>query len=213
MEKTLDTPVSIIKKIPVQDGFKKMGGEPIADLGHYIRDYLALHDDVRVYVGVDSEQCRKHTQYGIVVIMYHKGKGGHFVFKRYTPHDEKGKRMKVKDLWSKLWKEVELAKELAEYLEIELEGHYKRLTIDELKALGYKPHQDKLVDVDLDLNPEPGKANRNKSNSVHDAGVNTMVGSGFRVRTKPHAWSASCAADLIADRDNRSYRKGKLAVV
>ena len=66
-----------------------------------------------------------------------------------------------------------------------------------------------LVDIDLDLNPEPGKAGRTKTNSVHDAGVQYIVGSGFRVRTKPHAWSASCAADMIVDRDNRVHRKGK----
>jgi len=194
----------------IHEGFKKMGGEPVADLGQYVRDYLSKHSDVKIYVGVDSEQCRKHTQYGLVVIMYHDRKGGHFVFKRDNAHDDNGRRTKIKDLWSKLWKEVEMAKELADYLEAELNGSYRRLTPDELVQLGYKPHQDKLVDIDLDLNPYPGQFGQNKSNSVHAAGVTYMVGSGYRVRTKPDSWAASCAADLVVDRDNRSYRKGKV---
>lgn len=193
----------------VHEGFKKLGGELVPDLGQYLRDFLSHHDDVRIYIGVDSETLRKHTQYGLVVVMYHYKKGAHFIFKRENAKDADGRRVKVRDLWSKLWREVELAKALGDYLEVELAGSYRRFTPEEVVKEGHKPHQTNLVDIDLDLNPEPGKAGRNKSNSVHDAGVQYIVGSGFRVRTKPHAWSASCAADMIVDRDNRVHRKGK----
>jgi predicted RNase H-related nuclease YkuK (DUF458 family) len=194
----------------IHEGFKKMGGDLVPDLGAYVRDYLAKHDDVKVYVGIDSEQHKRHTTYGMVVILYHDKKGGHLVFKRDNAHDPAtGKRIKIRDMFQKLWKEVELAEALGSYFETELEGHYKRFTIEELMKRGYGAHQDKLVDIDLDLNPDEGPTGKNKSNRVHDAAVSYISGLGYRVRTKPHAWAASCAADLIVDKSNPAKRKGR----
>ena len=51
----------------------------------------------------------------------------------------------------------------------------------------------KLVDIDLDFNPNKKWG----SNVVHDSAVGMLKGCGFRVRTKPRAWAASCAADLL----------------
>jgi predicted RNase H-related nuclease YkuK (DUF458 family) len=193
----------------IHEGFKKLGGEQIADLGAYVREYLAKHDDVKVYIGIDSEQHKKHTTYGMVVILYHEKKGGHFVWKRQNAHDENGKRMKIKDMFTKLWKEVELAEALGAYFELELEGHYRRFTPEELVAAGYGSHQFRLVDIDLDLNPSEGPTGKNKSNKVHDTAVSYIAGLGYRVRTKPHAWAASCAADMIVDKTNPGKRKGR----
>ena len=53
-------------------------------------------------------------------------------------------------------------------------------------------HQ-KTITCDLDLNPNK----MFKSNMVHDIGIGALKGSGFRVRSKPNAWSATCAADLL----------------
>ena len=197
----------------IYDGFKKMGGEHISDLGAYVREYLSKHNDVKVYIGIDSEQHKRHTTYGMVVILYHDKKGGHLIFKRDNAHDENGKRIKIKDMFTKLWKEVELAAELGEYFEQELEGHYKRLSIEELSNMRdcrgnvYGVHQTKLVDVDLDLNPDGGKFGKNKSCKVHDTAVSYISGLGYRVRTKPYAWAASVAADLVVDKSNPVKRK------
>jgi len=35
---------------------------------------------------------------------------------------------------------------------------------------------------------------------VYEAAVGYLTGLGFRVRCKPHAWAASCAADLNCKR-------------
>jgi len=193
----------------IHEGFKKLGGEQVANLGAYVREYLSLHGDVKIYIGVDSEQHKRHTTYGVVVILYHDKKGGHFVFKRENAHDETGKRMKIRDLFTKLWKEVELAEALDSYFETELVGSYRRFSVEELVQNGYGSHQDKLVDVDLDLNPHIGPTGKNKSNKVHDTAVSYMTGLGYRVRTKPHAWAASCAADMIVDKSNPGKRKGR----
>ena len=157
------------------ESFKKFGGEIIPDLGEYVRDYISKYPDVKVFVGCDSEQYRNHTQYAVVVVLYHEKNGGHYIFYR-----EKVK--KIKDLFARLWREVEQVLAVGEYLEKELEGFYKR-----------ENPLEKLVELHIDLNPNP----MHKSNSVFSVGVGTLKGHGFRVKTKPHAWAASCSSDLI----------------
>ena len=198
--------------------FKKFGGDLVPDLGQYVRDYLSTHDaeDVSVHVGCDSNQGNRYTMYGIVVVMYHEHRGGTFVFNA-APHQKNGKFIKLKDpsaapdetakllsaaavaeIFPRVWGEVERVKEVADYLEKELEGHYHRYTADELIKLGYSAHQNKLVEAHIDVNPEPGLARQNKSNIVYDAALSYLTGFGYRVRTKPNAWAATCCADLIA---------------
>lgn len=166
-------------------GFKKFGGEYVEDLGKYLRDYLKNNKNVKIYVGCDSEQYKKYTRYATVVVMYHKNNGAHFIFK-----DERVER--VKDMYTKLFNEVEKVFAVGEYLEVELEGHYPRL--EPLK---------KLVDLDIDLNPDP----KWKSNMVHAAGLGYLTAAGYRTRCKPFAWAASCAADLCCRKKRRKSKK------
>jgi uncharacterized protein len=155
--------------------FKKFGGEVIFDLGQYVREYVLKHKEVKIYVGCDSEQYNNHTQYAVVVVLYHEGNGAHYIFRR-----ERTK--KVKEMFTRLWGEVERVLELADYLEKELDGVYKR-----------ENPLEKLVEIHIDLNPSP----MHKSNVVFNAGVGTCKGQGYRVKTKPHAFAASVCADLI----------------
>lgn len=163
------------RKEETMKDFKKFGGEHIYDLGQYVRDYVTAHKDVTVYVGSDSEQFMRFTQYATVVVFRHASNGAHYIFYR-----EKVKR--VKDLFTRLWGEVDRVLTVGIYLEKELEGFYQRSNSVE-----------KLVELHLDLNPNP----LHKSNIVFNAGVSTLKGYGFRVKCKPEAWAASCAADLI----------------
>jgi uncharacterized protein len=169
--------------------FKKFGGAIIADLGEYIREYIKEHGNslngIRIYVGCDSEHNGNKTRYATVVLIYHIGAGAHFIFKNESVP-------KVKDMYMKLWGEVERAFTLGEYLETELEGSYKRLVPNE-----------KLVDIDLDLNPNP----RWRSNIAYDSGMGFIRSAGYRVRGKPSAWAASCAADLVC-RKKKKKKKG-----
>lgn len=159
------------------EGFKLIGEGEIANIGEYAREYIKKYPDVRIYVGCDSANRRKYSLYGITVCFRHPGNGVHITFKRV-------KVEKIRDMFSRLWKEVEFCKEVGEYLETELKGLYL--------VEGSKP-EEKLVDLDLDLN----KNVKWKSNRVLDAGVGYLTGLGFRVRSKPTAWASSCAADMI----------------
>ena len=192
--------------------FKLFGGHIIDDVGQYSRDYLegidASNDEVLIYVGTDSKQLRKDTMYATVIAFYHVFRGAHIIYKR--------KRVpKVRDIFQRLYKEVEMTKEVAEYMHAELKGSYvfkwnrenirielgkervHHMSEDALnkvvKIYNDKLEHEKLVTCDLDLNPNPYW----KSNMVHDAGVGVIKAHGFRVRTKPESWAAMCAADLI----------------
>lgn len=157
------------------ENFKKFGGEVIYDLGEYVRDYLIRHPDVKIFVGCDSEQFMKNTQYATVVVLRHPNNGAHYVFFR-----EKVK--KIKDLYSRLWGEVERVLAMGEYLERELKDSYVK-----------EDPNEKIAELHLDLNPNP----LHKSNIVFSAGVSTLKGYGFRVKYKPEAFASSVCADLI----------------
>lgn len=169
--------------------FKKFGGAYIDDLGEYVREYIKFHtptspNGMRIYVGCDSEHNKNKTRYATVVLIYHVGAGAHYIFKIDNVQ-------KAKDMYSKLWGEVERAFEVGEYLEAELEGVYPRSSPIE-----------KLVDIDLDLNPNP----RWKSNIAYDSGMGFMKSNGYRVRSKPDAYAASCAADLVCRKKKRKSK-------
>ena len=143
-----------------------------------------------------------------VIAFYHVFKGAHVIFNRTRVP-------KIRDVYTRLYKEVEMTRVVAEYMHFELDGFYNfewnennirvevgkemvdrmaKGPLDKLiEEYNNKRINEKLVTCDLDLNPNPYW----KSNMVHDTGVGVIKGSGFRCRTKPNAYSASCAADLI----------------
>lgn len=211
--------------------FKKFGGEIITDLGQYVRDHLEEYPGDKVYVGCDSDVRRngRKIMYADIVAFYdnERNAGVHYVFERElvqgiplkyhkTGNKAKDKEMHRKQLTSaifqRIWHEVERLEILGEYFEKELDGHYKRLTPEELVKMGYGPHQTKLVDLDIDVNPvagwtpwqeelikmgkEPGIP-KNRSNIVYKAAKAHLEGMGYRVRFKPHSWASKCAADMI----------------
>ncbi len=76
------------------------------------------------------------------------------------------------DLYSRLWHETELTTEL---------------------ALAIKDVDNINLIIDVDYNPDKNAG----SNIVHDAAVGYLTGLGFQVRSKPYAWAATYAADLL----------------
>lgn len=193
--------------------FKLFGGRQIEDVGdytlQYIKDNCTEHSEIIIYVGTDSKQLRKHTLYATAIAFYHVGKGAHIIFRRK-------KVPKVKDLFTRLYNEVEMTRVVAEQLDARLKGKYhfrwteeniwveiggvkaERLKDSgELQALVNKYNEDlkhqRLITCDLDINSDK----MYKSSMVHDVGIGTLKGNGFRTRSKPNAWAASCAADLL----------------
>ena len=211
--------------------FKKFGGEIITDLGKYVRDHLKEFPGETVYVGCDSDVRRRGRKimYADVVAFYDNDRndGVHYIFDReLTPgfqlkYKKTGNKAKDKEIhrkaltsaiFQRIWHEVERLEALGAYFEVELEGVYKRKTPEELVKLGYSAHQDKLVDIDIDINPNPGWTPyqlelikmgkepgipKNRSNIVYKAAKAHLEGLGYRVRFKPHSWAAKCSADMI----------------
>ena len=100
------------------EGFKLFGGSQIEDVGKYVLDYVTKYPETMVFIGTDSTQLRKITLYATAIMLYHPGRGAHIVFKR-------DRVPKIKDLFTRLWKEVEIVKEVAEYIDSTLKGKYK----------------------------------------------------------------------------------------
>ncbi|MEK6828586.1 MAG: hypothetical protein AABY15_00475 [Nanoarchaeota archaeon] len=211
--------------------FKKFGGDLITDLGEYVRKHLEKFPGETIYVGCDSDVRRngRKVMYAEIVAFYDNVRhdGVHYVFNReltegfpvkisktgIAAEDKKAhKKALTSAIFQRIWGEVERLEALGEYFEKELEGSYKRKTPEELVKLGYGPHQDKLVDLDVDINPIPGWSSyqleliragkepgipKNRSFIVYDSAKTYLEGKGYRVRFKPHSWSSKCAADMI----------------
>jgi predicted RNase H-related nuclease YkuK (DUF458 family) len=200
--------------------FKKFGGSVIEDLGQYLRDYLSKYPNTSVYVGTDSQTSGAWTRFVTVVALYDEFRkdGVHYIFQKTTEKREK-------DTFSRMWKEIEMSLEVAEYLETSLEGSVKRMTPEDVMAIKKsemeKPinerdpskvhldaHQTKLVNIDVDINPELG-GGHNKSNVAYVAAKSYLTGMGYRVRFKPWAWCASVAADFRLKKGTSKRRKRK----
>jgi predicted RNase H-related nuclease YkuK (DUF458 family) len=154
--------------------FKLFGGQELEDLGKYIKEYYAQNPDIKIFVGTDSAQHGKVTKYATVVSLLRPGKGVHIVFKRTNIRRER-------DMFTRLWNEVEYSREVADYIHDEMEGIY--------------PHEDnvKIPVVHMDFNKSP----KHKSNVVHDLSVGYMKGFGYEVHTKPDSWCSTYAADEL----------------
>ena len=142
--------------------FKDINGNTIDHIDH-TREILKKNPFVEVHVGTDSQSLAKKTQY-ITVIAYRNGnRGVHYILK-------KSGVPKIKDLWTRLWKETELSIDIAENIK---------------KSLNITP------EIDLDYNE-----NENfKSNKLVNASKGLANSLGYKVNIKPHVQIATRAAD------------------
>jgi predicted RNase H-related nuclease YkuK (DUF458 family) len=155
--------------------FRLFGGQEIGDLGVYIQEYYALHPEVKIYIGTDSAQHGKFTKYATAVAFLHPGKGVHAIYKKTSIK-------RVRDLFSRLWNEVEYTREVAEYVNDIMSG-----------IMESKSNEKKIPIVHLDLN----KSAKYKSNVVHDLAIGYLKGLGFEVHSKSDSWCASFCADML----------------
>lgn len=109
--------------------FRTLYGTPIPDIVGYIKDYLAINKDVEILIGCDS-QCFKNrkTIFGVVIVLYKPGKGGHVLCYKDTVSLEKNMQTK---LINEVWRSIEVA--------------------EFLKENGLP----KAKFIDIDLNPDP----------------------------------------------------------
>jgi len=154
--------------------FKLFGGREIENLGEYLKEYYAQYPDIKIFVGTDSAQHGKVTKYATVVALLHPGKGVHVVFRRVNIRRER-------DMFTRLWNEVEYTREVADYVHDIFEGIYEH------------PENEKIPTVHLDFNKSP----KFKSNVVHDLSVGYMRGFGYRVESKSNSWASTFCADHL----------------
>jgi len=156
--------------------FKLFGGEGIDDLGEYIKEYYAQYQDIEIYVGTDSAQHGKVTKYATAVSLLRPGKGVHVVYRRITIKRER-------DMFTRLWNEVEMTREIGEYVHDVMKDVYE---VKNKKNI-------KIPILHLDFNKQP----KYKSNVVHDLSIGYLRGFGFDVSSKNTSWCATVAADLL----------------
>jgi predicted RNase H-related nuclease YkuK (DUF458 family) len=138
------------------------------NLVDYTKERIHTYQDTRVYIGTDSQSAGRYTHYATVVAFRRDArKGVHFVW-------HKTKIPCGIDHWSRLWKEVELTVDAAEYL--------KR----ELPSL-------KISYVELDFNGEKSTL----SNKLVSSAKGWMQGLGYNVLVKPDEQVACQAADWL----------------
>lgn len=143
--------------------FRKYGGEKLPDVEEYVKNYYKEHTNIDVMVATDSQSKGARTCFCTVIAMYDKGDGehghgAHCIFRKwYTPRYRREQRAE------RLLKEVEES-------------------INVAKALRDKGVLIKYVDIDI--NPNPGPAMKNKSNEVFTAAKGWVEGEGFECRYK-----------------------------
>jgi len=178
-------------------GFKLFGGKEIDDLKDYVLNYVTNNDNLRIYVGTDSQKRGSTTTFATVICFRHYHSGAHIIFKRWNE--------KTFDMRSRLIAEVSYSLEIAQFLHDILEEQGKFSPVEYVKDEFYEYVKDEkgisvkqlkhnnLIDIDIDINPNPKWG----SNKAYKQGVGMVVGSNFRCRVKDDAWAASCAADLL----------------
>ncbi len=144
--------------------FKTSNGN-VVDLILHCNSIKDEKGDVDIYVGTDSINSKQFSTYCCVVAFRYGNNGAHFIFhKKSIP--------KIKDRFKRLWNEVEISMEVAEYL---------------------KQHSINIKVIELDLNSDK----KWMSNTVVGSGVGYCTGMGYKTTIKPDEQVATRAADHI----------------
>ena len=159
--------------------FKKVNGEKIDNLSEYVKNHLdSKSGEFQIYIGCDSLPPKGNvTSFITVVVLYDVGHGTHVICK-------KDKSDKIKAMYDRLWHEVELAVEVAQYLRDNAILEY-RTKAGTVKSIDLQVH--------LDLNPDESF----KSNNVYNAALGYVKSLGFEFIPKPTAFAATYMADNL----------------
>lgn len=138
------------------------------DLKDYILEYcFSTNEDIKIFVGTDSQVRGYYTTYVTTVCFYKIGTGVHVVY-----HKEKVQNKS--HLFERLWVEVEKSVAVADTIRSFLP---KKIDLD--------------IHFDVNPNEEYG------SHIVFRAAKGYATGAGFEFKMKPEAWAATCAADKL----------------
>jgi predicted RNase H-related nuclease YkuK (DUF458 family) len=120
-----------------------------------------------ILIGTDSSSGPDEVDFVSAIVLHKLGKGGRYF---WTRRREK----RVASLRQKIWREAWLSFELAQRLLASLSEY-------------------SLLRFNLEIHVDIGENGRTKE--MIDEVVGMIIGSGFSVRIKPHAYAASSVAD------------------
>ena len=146
--------------------FYRMADKSPVEFETYCKAFVQKHPNVHVYVGCDSQNYSNSTIYVTSVVFRFPASGAHVLYR-------KERVKKIRDLWTRLWNELERSVELAQHLKNEC---------------GIMPHQ-----VDLDYNTNPKFA----SHKVYKAAIGYVESLGFKAMAKPEQLLATYAANTL----------------
>ena len=142
--------------------FKKVDGQ-VVDIVKHTLSILEECPYVEIHIGTDSQNHRNATVKSTVIAYRYGNRGVHYIV-----HKEKVE--KIKDRWTRLWKEAEMSIGVAELLTQKVKVQ---------------------VQIDLDYNVDA----RYFSHNLVMATSGWATSLGYKVNVKPHNQIATKAAD------------------
>jgi predicted RNase H-related nuclease YkuK (DUF458 family) len=146
--------------------FRRLYDREKVEIVEYLKQKIEENPETEIYIGCDSQTHRRTTTYAIVVVLHYRGAGGHVLYSKLEVPV-------IYDLASRLWKEVELSLEVAEYL---LEKGVKKAKY-----------------IDIDVNPDK----KYRSNILLTSAMGLVAWKGFVGRAKPESLAATRVADKL----------------
>lgn len=133
--------------------FRKFSDNTKVDLLEYCRDMIAINPDVKIYIGCDSQNSRNKTNYVTAIVFRFPSKGASVIM-------QYDKVPMIKDMWSKLWGELQRSIDIAGYIRFE----------------GNIP----IEKIELDFNEDP----LNQSNTILKTAIGYVESLGYSVSFK-----------------------------
>jgi predicted RNase H-related nuclease YkuK (DUF458 family) len=148
------------------NGFRRMADHRPIQLLDHVLEIIARDPGVEVLVGSDSQNHERHTIYTTTVVLRYHRNGAQVLYRR-----ERTER--IRDLWTRLWGEVERSLEVAR-------------TLSDVGGI-------RISRIDMDINSDP----RFASHKLHTTAVGYVRSQGYETRTKPELLIATWAANLL----------------
>lgn len=136
------------------------------DLKSYLISFLQDNPDCQLHVGCDSQNYSNNTIYVTTVVLRWPRRGAHVLY-------YKEKHPRIRDLWTRLWGEIERSVNVAQFIE---------------NDCGLSVHQ-----VDMDFNEDP----EFPSNKILKAASGYVNSLGFMGKAKPNLLMATWAANVL----------------
>ena len=147
--------------------FKKPETNETVDLLEYCVEKIREEPNTKIFIGTDSQNRKHFTVYTTVVVFRYNLRGAHFIY-------QTTRVPRIRDRFSRLWKECELSVEVAEWLR-----ENSAIRVDK---------------IELDYN----NSKQTESTALVKPTVGWIQALGYTAVTKPDQLIAIKAADMMA---------------